>query len=226
VIEAAGLVKRFGGRGGRTAVDGVSLRVEPGEVVGFLGPNGAGKTTTLRMLLGLLAPSSGSARVAGAVGYLPEVFAAYPELSVKSYLRFCCRMKRVDGAGAEIDRVLGLAGIADLGGRLVGRLSKGQRQRLGIAQALLGRPGAYVLDEPTAGLDPKQVVEARALFRSLASDDGAAVLVSTHVLSEAAAMCDRVVVLANGRVVAEERPGQAGDLEARFLRVIGEAELS
>lgn len=221
MIEATGLSKRFGGR---LAVEDVSLRVEPGEVVGFLGPNGAGKTTTLRMLLGLLAPTGGSARIDGAVGYLPEVFSAYPELSVRRYLKFMCRMKRVPQQ--DIDRVLEAAGIPDLAKRFVGRLSKGQRQRLGIAQALLGSPPAYVLDEPTAGLDPKQVVHARALFRRLATDDNAAVLVSTHVLPEAAAMCDRVIVLARGKVVAEERPGDASDLEERFLRLVGEAELS
>lgn len=226
MIEADGLTKRFGGR---EAVADVSFVVAPGEVVGFLGPNGAGKTTTLRMVLGLLAPSAGRASIGseqrvGAVGYLPEVFAAYGELSVQRYLRFMCRMKRV--AYDEVPRVLADAGIADLSDRLVGRLSKGQRQRLGIAQALLGRPPAYVLDEPTAGLDPKQVVDARALIRRLAVEDGAAVLVSTHVLPEAAAMCDRVIVLARGRVVAEERPGEAADLEERFLRLVGEAELS
>ena len=223
MIQADQIGKRFGGR---TAVEGVTFRVSPGEVVGFLGPNGAGKTTTLRMVLGLLAPSSGSASVGGAVGYLPEVFAPYGELSVRRYLHFMSKMKGVPVKGNEILRVLRGAGISDLSDRLVGRLSKGQRQRLGIAQALLGRPPAYVLDEPTAGLDPKQVVEARALFRSLADKDGAAVLVSTHVLSEAAAICDRVIVIAKGRVMAEERPGDAGDLEERFLRLVGEAELS
>ena len=221
MIEADGLTKRFGGR---EVVSDVSFRVGPGEVVGFLGPNGAGKTTTLRMVLGLLPPSAGDARLGGPVGYLPEVFAPYAELSVSRYLRFMCRMKKV-GAD-DVERVLADAGIADLGGRPTGRLSKGQRQRLGLAQALLGRPPAYVLDEPTAGLDPKQVVEARALIRRLAVDDGAAVLVSTHVLPEAAAMCDRVIVLARGRVMAEERPGEAKDLEERFLRLVGEAELT
>ena len=223
MIEADGLGKRFGGR---VAAADVSFRVSPGEVVGFLGPNGAGKTTTLRMLLGLLAPSSGAARLGGRVGYLPEVFAPYGELTLKRYLAYIARMKRVDVSGNEIPRVLRAAGIEDLEDRPTGRLSKGQRQRLGIAQALLGRPPAYILDEPTAGLDPRQAVEARSLFRTLADKDGAAVLVSTHVLSEAAAVCDRVIVLAKGKVVAEERPGDAGDLEERFLRLVGEAELS
>lgn len=117
------------------------------------------------------------------------------------------------------------AGISDLARRPVSRLSKGQRQRVGIAQAILGNPPSYVLDEPTQGLDPKQVVEARNLIRRLA-DDGGAVLVSTHLLAEASATCDRVVVIARGRVMAEERPGEAGELEARFLRLVGEAELT
>jgi len=221
VIAARELSRRFGGR---TVVEAVSFSVGPGEVVGFVGPNGAGKTTTMRMLLGILRPSSGEAAVDGPVGYLPEGFAAYDALSVRSYLRFMTRVKRVPGEDAE--RAMTAAGVADLAGRPVARLSKGQRQRVGIAQSLLGSPPAYVLDEPTQGLDPKQVVEARALVRSLATDHGAAVLLSTHLLAEASAVCDRVVVIVAGRVVAEERPGEAGDLEARFLRLVGERELS
>ena len=221
MIEARGLTRRFGGR---EVVRDVSFTVSPGEVVGFLGPNGAGKTTTMRMLLGLLRPHGGSARVDGPIGYLPEQFSAYDALSVRSYLRFMATAKKVDRA--EVDRGLEATGVADLAGRPVGRLSKGQRQRVGLAQAILGRPPAYVLDEPTQGLDPKQVVEARALIRSLAAADGAAVLLSTHLLAEAAATCDRVVVIVRGRVMAEERPGGAVDLEARFLRLVGEAELA
>jgi ABC-2 type transport system ATP-binding protein len=219
MIEARGLTRRFGGR---TVVDDVSLVVAPGEVVGFLGPNGAGKTTTMRMLLGLLRPDHGSGGVAGSVGFLPEAFAGYDALSVRRYLRFVAAMKRVPRA--EVPDAAQAAGVADLLRRPLGRLSKGQHQRVGIAQAVLGRPDAYVFDEPTQGLDPKQVVDARRLIRSLA-DDGAAVLLSTHLLAEAAAVCDRVVVIVAGRVVAEERPGEAADLEQRFLRLIGEASL-
>jgi len=219
MIEAAGLSRSFGGR---QAVDGVSFSVAPGEVVGFLGPNGAGKTTTMRMLLGLLRPSSGTARIDGRVGYLPEGFAAYDALSVRSYLAFCAKVKKV--ARHDITRVMGAARIDDLARRPVSRLSKGQRQRVGLAQALLGRPSAYVLDEPTQGLDPSQVVDARAVVRSLA-EAGGAVLFSTHLLAEAAAVCDRVVVIVKGKVVAEERPGDTADLEARFLRLVGQAEL-
>jgi ABC-2 type transport system ATP-binding protein len=220
VIEARALTRRFGGR---EVVRDVSFRVEPGEVVGFLGPNGAGKTTTMRMLLGLLRPDGGDAAVDGPVGFLPETFVGYDALSVRGYLAFIGGMKRapVD----DVDRVAAAAGVADLLRRPVGRLSKGQRQRVGLAQALLGRPPSYVLDEPTQGLDPKQVVEMREVMKRLAKTDGAAVLLSTHLLAEASTVCDRVVVIAKGRVRAEERPGAAVDLEERFLRLVGEAEL-
>jgi ABC-2 type transport system ATP-binding protein len=219
VIVADGLCRSFGGR---PVVRDVSFTVAAGEVVGFLGPNGAGKTTTMRMLLGLLRPSAGVAAIAGRTGYLPETFAAYDALSVAGYLRFCCRMKRLPAAAVE--PALAAASIDDLAGRPVGRLSKGQRQRVGLAQAILGEPPALVLDEPTIGLDPGQVVDARAVVRSAAAG-GAAVLLATHLLAEAATVCDRVVVIAGGAVVAEERPGPASDLEERFLRLVGEAEL-
>lgn len=234
MIEARGLARAFGAR---RVVRDVSVAVAPGEVVGLLGPNGAGKTTTLRLLLGLLRPHAGEAHVDGRVGYLPEAFAAYDALSVRSYLRFLARLKRV--ASSEVERAMEATAVTDLARRPVGRLSKGQRQRVGLAQALLGRPPAYVLDEPTQSLDPAQAVDARVLVRSLAGD-GAAVLLSTHVLAEAAAGCDRVVVLDAGRVVGEERirpargagearGGEAGggmtaeELEARFLRLVGRA---
>ena len=220
MIRATGLSRRFGGR---DAVVDVHLSVEPGQVVGVLGPNGAGKTTLIRMLLGLLRPTAGTGSMDGPAGYLPERFATYDALSVRSYLRFMARVKSVPEA--DVARVMGMAGVADLARRPTGRLSKGQRQRVGMAQALLGRPPVYVLDEPTQGLDPRQVVEARALVRRLAGD-GAAVLFSTHLLAEAASVCDRVAVIVKGRLVAEEAPGSATDLEARFLRLVAEAELS
>ena len=200
----------------------VAFRVEPGEVVGLLGPNGAGKTTTIRLLLGLLRPSAGTARIAGRAGYLPETFAAYDSLSVTGYLRFCCRLRELPNAAIEL--ALAAARAEDLARRPIGRLSRGQRQRVGLAQAFLGAPPALVLDEPTTGLDPEQIVDARAVLRESAAD-GAAVLVSTHLLAEAAAICDRVVVLVGGAVVAEERPGEAADLEARYLGLVGQAGL-
>jgi ABC-2 type transport system ATP-binding protein len=219
VLRAENLTRSFGGR---AAVSDVSFEVPPGEVVGFLGPNGAGKTTTMRMLVGLLRPDKGRAAAPERLGFLPEVFAGYDALSAAGYLRFMTRMK--GASRSEVDRCLAATGAADLGSRPIGRLSKGQRQRIGLAQALIGSPPAYVLDEPMQGFDPAQAVEARALVKSLAGE-GAAVLVSTHLLAEAAAMCDRVVVIVRGKVVAEEVPGEVADLEARFLRLVGEREL-
>lgn len=220
MIRAEGLRRSFGGV---VAVDDVSFRVDEGEVVGFLGPNGAGKTSTIRMLLGLLRPSAGSVAVDGPVGYLPESFAGYDALSVRSYLRFFCRLRGLDAAD-EITPALDAADLTDLARRPIGRLSKGQRQRVGIAQAIMGTPSSLVLDEPTIGLDPAQVVDARAVLRR-AADDGAAVLVSTHLLAEAAATCDRIIVIVDGAVVAEERPGSGSELEERFLRLVGRAQL-
>ena len=216
MIEARGLHRGFGGR---PVIHEVSFRVGAGEVVGFLGPNGAGKTTTIRLLLGLLAPSAGSVTLDGPVGYLPEVHVGYEALRARGYLRYLAVAKGVPPAEREdeVTRVLQATGMSALATRPVGRLSKGQRQRLGIAQALLGAPPALVLDEPVNGLDPAQIVEARALFRGLA-DDGAAVLLSTHLLAEAAATCDRVVIIADGRIVADEAVGP--DLEARYLATI------
>ncbi len=213
--------------GSRPVLHGVDLRVAPGEVVGLLGPNGAGKTTTMRVLLGLHRPDAGTVAVDGPVGYLPEAPEGHDALRVEDQLRFLAEVKgldrrSIDGAvGAALDE----ADVADLARRPVGRLSKGQRQRVGLAQALLGDPPTLLLDEPTSGLDPGQVRAVRTLVRSRA-EAGAAVLVSTHLLAEAAATCDRVVVLARGRVVADEVPGEGDDLEDRFLRLVAEAELS
>lgn len=218
-LAAEGLSKAFSAR---QAVDRVTFAVEPGEVVGFLGPNGAGKTTTMRMLVGLLRPDAGQAVAPVRLGFLPENFAAYGGLSVRGYLRFMASQK---GCRGDADRALDMAGGSDLARRPFSFLSKGQRQRVGLAQALLGSPPAYVLDEPMQGFDPGQAVGARRLVRELA-DQGAAVLVSTHLLAEASAMCDRVVVIVKGKVVAEERPGETADLEARFLRLVGESEMT
>jgi ABC-2 type transport system ATP-binding protein len=211
VIRVDGLARSFGGH---RAVDGVSFSVEPGEIVGLLGPNGAGKTTTIRMALGLLRPHEGTVEVTRPLGYLPELLQPPEGLTVDSYLRFQCRARRIDRRA--VDGALVDAGVADLASRPIGRLSKGQRQRVALAQAVLGTPAALVLDEPTASLDPQQVVDVRSLLRRRAAG-GAAVLVSTHLLAEAAAVCDRVVVLSAGKVVAVEMPGD--DLEARFLRL-------
>ena len=220
MISARGLSRDFGGR---AAVRDLDFDIADGDVVGFLGPNGAGKTTTMRCLLGLLEPSDGTVELERPAGYLPERFVPYDALSVRSYLRFMAKMKGVDVD--DVDRVVGVAGVADLARRPCGRLSRGQRQRVGIAQSLLGAPRSLVLDEPTQGLDPRQVVEARAVVRAAAAE-GAAVLLSTHLLAEAVAVCDRVVVLVGGRLVADERPTAGVDLEKRFLQLVAEAELS
>ena len=220
MIEARGRTKTFGGR---PAISDASFRVEEGEVVGFLGPNGAGKTTTMRVLLGTLRADAGEIEVTRPIGYLPESFAAYEALSVRAYLEYMARMKDVRSSGS-VDEAMTRAGVTDLHSRPVERLSKGQRQRVGMAQALLGSPRAYVLDEPTIGLDPRQIVDARRVIAALR--ERAAVLVSTHVLAEAAEVCDRVVVIVRGKVVAEERPGSTPDLEERFLRLVGESELA
>ncbi|GAC1596880.1 MAG: hypothetical protein NVS3B21_21030 [Acidimicrobiales bacterium] len=219
-IRAEGLTRRFGGR---TVVEDVTFDVVPGEVVGFLGPNGAGKTTTMRLLLGLLRPDAGQAHASAPCGYLPETNPAYEPMTVGAYLRFVARIKRV--SADEADRVATLADLESLRSRPIGRLSRGQRQRVGLAQALMGSPAVLVLDEPTQGLDPRQVVDARAVVRD-AAERGAAVLLSTHLLAEAASVCDRVIVIVKGRIVAEERPGGAADLEARFLDLVGRSELS
>lgn len=209
MIVADGLCRSFGGT---EVVSDVSFEVSGGEIVGLLGPNGAGKTTIIRMLAGLLRAQRGRATTTRPLGYLPEQLQPYEALSVRGYLRFACRTRRI-GASA-IERAMIDAGVTDLSCRPIGRLSKGQRQRVALAQAVLGEPQSVVLDEPTASLDPQQVTEVRGLLRRLA-DRSAAVLVSTHLLSQAAAVCDRVVVLSAGRVVAVEAPGP--DLEKRFL---------
>ena len=211
MIRVDGVSRSFGGN---VAVEDVTFAIEPGEVVGLPGPNGSGKSTTIRVLLGLLRPAAGSASITRPAGYLPEHLQPYDGLTVRAYLRFACATRRI--ARDAIDGALADAGVADLARRPIGRLSKGQRQRVGLAQAVLGSPATIVLDEPTASLDPAQVVEVRALVRRRASA-GAAVLVSTHLLAEAAAVCDRVVVLSAGRVVAIEPPGP--DLEQRFLQL-------
>jgi len=221
MIRADGLTRSFAGR---AAVDDVSFAVAPGEVVGFLGPNGAGKTTTIRMLLGLLRPSTGRVEITRPVGHLPEAFAGYDALSVEQQLRFWCRVRDLDPDEA-IPPALAATDLTELARRPLRRLSKGQRQRVGLAQAVLGDPPTLVLDEPTIGLDPAQLVDARRLVRD-AAGRGAAVLLSTHLLAEASAVCDRIVVIVGGRIVAEEVPGSSDELEERFLRLVGEGSLS
>ena len=216
MIEVEALSRQYGSR---LAVNEVSFRVEPGEIVGFLGPNGAGKTTTLRMLTGYLAPTSGDIRIDGIdavtdsirarerLGYMPEGVPLYREMRVFEYLRHRGALKRVPNLTAAVDRALELAGVEDVRTRIVGQLSKGYRQRVGLAEALIADPPILILDEPTSGLDPNQVRQFRELVRSFGGKK--TVLLSTHILSEVEAVCDRVIIIREGEKVADLRPGDA-----------------
>ena len=215
MIEVQHLTKRYGPT---TAVDDVSFRVEPGEVLGFLGPNGAGKTTTMRVLTGYMPPSEGKAIVAGydvftqpieakrRTGYLPETPPLYPEMTVRDYLAFVARIKGVPRADRKtrISTVMDRTRIADMADRHCSKLSKGYRQRVGLAQALMHNPDVLILDEPTAGLDPKQIIETRRLIKDLGGDH--TVILSTHILPEVSQTCHRVVIINKGRVVAVDTP--------------------
>jgi ABC-2 type transport system ATP-binding protein len=215
MIEVENLTKRYGRT---TAVDGVSFRVQKGEILGFLGPNGAGKTTTMRILTCYLPPTEGTARVAGydvfqaplevkkRVGYIPETPPLYPDMEVGDFLDFCAKIKGVPAASrkAKIDDAVGKTRIADVRRKLIGRLSKGYRQRVGLAQAILANPDVLILDEPTAGLDPKQIIETRELIKSLGGDH--TIVLSTHILPEVSMTCGRVVIINKGKVVAEDTP--------------------
>jgi len=196
----------------------VSFRVEPGEILGFLGPNGAGKTTTMRILTGYMPASEGRATVAGydvfthpidakrRTGYLPETPPLYPDMTVREYLDFVARIKRVPSAErrSRVQTVMERTHIADMASRHCGKLSKGYRQRVGLAQAIIHNPEVLILDEPTAGLDPKQIIETRDLIRSLAGDH--TIVLSTHILPEVSQTCQRVVIINKGRVVAVDTP--------------------
>jgi ABC-2 type transport system ATP-binding protein len=213
VINVEHLTKNYGPR---VAVADVTFNVEKGEVLGFLGPNGAGKTTTMRILTGYLPPSGGRAEIAGfdvakqslqaraKIGYLPETVPLYTDMSVRSYLDFMGKIKGVKERRREVDRAMEKARIAHRASDQIGKLSKGLRQRVGLAQALLGDPPVLILDEPTSGLDPKQIIETRNLIKSLGGEH--TVILSTHILPEVAATCSRIVIISNGRVVAEDTP--------------------
>ena len=215
MIEVQHLTKRYGRV---TAVDDVSFRVEPGEILGFLGPNGAGKTTTMRILTGYMPASEGRATVAGydvfthpieakrRTGYLPETPPLYPDMTVREYLDFVARIKRVPSAERKtrVDTVMKRIRIDDMASRACGKLSKGYRQRVGLAQAIIHNPEVLILDEPTAGLDPKQIIETRDLIRSLGGDH--TIVLSTHILPEVSQTCQRVVIINKGRVVAVDTP--------------------
>jgi len=194
----------------------VSFHVERGEVLGFLGPNGAGKTTTMRILTGYLAPSAGRATVAGfdvfsqslevrrRIGYMPETVPLYPEMTVRSYLEYLAHLRTLAAADQRMAYAMDVCGIAHHADTIIGKLSKGYRQRVGLAQALLHNPEVLVLDEPTIGLDPKQVVEVRRLIQDLGGER--TVILSTHILPEVSEICGRVLIINQGRIVAEDTP--------------------
>ncbi len=215
MIEVQNLTKRYGSH---TAVRDLTFEVPRGQICGFLGPNGAGKSTTLRMLTGFLAPSEGSIRIDGIdalaqplearkrIGYMPEACPLYPEMRVSEYLRYRAELKGVPRAKIKerVARALEQATVADVAERIIGQLSKGYRQRVGLADALVGDPPLLVLDEPTAGLDPNQIRQVRDLVRALAKDK--TVLISTHILPEVEAICDRVLIINKGRLVSVGQP--------------------
>ena len=237
MIEVQHLTKRYGNV---TAVDDVSFTVEKGEILGFLGPNGAGKTTTMRVLTGYMPATDGHARVAGydvfdqpieskrRTGYLPETPPLYPDMTVREYLAFVAKIKGVPAKerAGRLDHVMKRTYIADMAGRACGKLSKGYRQRVGIAQALIHNPDVLILDEPTAGLDPKQIIETRKLIKELAGDH--TIVLSTHILPEVAQTCQRVVIINKGRVVAVDTPAnltaRLGGSETMFVQADGQAD--
>jgi ABC-2 type transport system ATP-binding protein len=228
VIRVEQLSKVYGST---VAIEGLEFAVDKGEVVGFLGPNGAGKSTTMRILTGSLGATTGRALVGGVdvlqdpkpvkriVGYLPEVPPLYTEMTVRGFLRFCARIKQAPDPNASVERVIDRTGLTSVAHRLVEHLSKGYRQRVGIAQALVHSPQVLILDEPTSGLDPAQRVEIRELIRELAAGE-VTVILSTHVLSEVEAICGRVIVIHRGRIVAQDSvEGLAGTGQSIRLRV-------
>jgi len=235
MIKVSGLTKDYGAR---RAISNLSFDAQQGEIVGFLGPNGAGKTTTMRILTGYMPPTDGEAIVAGydvveeslevrkRVGYLPETVPLYTDMVVFDYLKFMGELRKIPNVDARVDEVLDMVGLIERADGYIGNLSKGMRQRIGLAQALLHRPEVLILDEPTIGLDPGQVVEVRELIREIGKER--TVLLSTHLLNEAQNICDRVLIINNGKIVTEDT---TENLQARLigaerviLRVRGEAD--
>ncbi len=215
MIEVKNLVKKYGDH---VAVNDLSFNIEKGKIYGFLGPNGAGKSTTMNIITGYLAPTSGEVIVNGhniyeepeaakkCIGYLPEIPPVYLEMTPKEYLEFSADIKGIKRSEKQqmIDEVVKLAGIKDVYNRLIKNLSKGYRQRVGVAQAIIGYPEIIILDEPTVGLDPKQILEMRDLIRGLAKKH--TVILSTHIMQEVSALCDEVLIIAHGELIAKDTP--------------------
>jgi ABC-2 type transport system ATP-binding protein len=215
MIEVRNLIKRYGAH---LAVDNISFDAKPGEILGLLGPNGAGKTTTMRVLTGYMPPTEGHVKVAGydvmthslevrrRVGYLPERVPVYPDMTVREFVQFWANLRGVQKPNTQTDALLERFHLTDRKNMLVRSLSKGLRQRLGLAQALVHNPEVVILDEPTIGIDPQQVIEVRDNVRLLAREH--TVLFSTHILSEAEQVCDRVLIINKGRIVAAGKPDE------------------
>ncbi len=234
MIKAEGLCKRYGGL---TAIRGISFEIAKGEVVGFLGPNGAGKTTTMRILTGYLPPTEGSAVVGGfdlarapreakrVTGYLPETPPLYPEMRVRDYVSYVAALHDVPRSlrAQKTERALGACGLDSVAHRVISTLSKGFRQRVGLAQAIVHEPAVLVLDEPTSGLDPIQIAEIRELIRRLAAEEGRTVILSTHILAEVEAICQRVLLIAYGQLRVDttlDALREQGSLEQVFVREV------
>lgn len=213
MIEVRNLVKRYGDN---VAVNNLNFTIENGKIYGFLGPNGAGKSTTMNIMTGYLAATSGEVLINGhdivdepelakkSIGYLPEIPPLYMEMTVREYLKFAAELKKVPKSERkkQIDEVMRLVKITDMGGRLIRNLSKGYRQRVGLAQAILGYPEVIILDEPTVGLDPKQIIEVRDLIKNLSSKH--TIILSSHILSEVSEICDHIMIISHGKMVASD----------------------
>lgn len=237
MIEVNNLVKRYGSH---LAVDHLSFRVEPGKIYGFLGPNGAGKSTTMNIMTGYIAPTEGTVTINGhdivkepgeakkCIGYLPEIPPLYQEMTVKEYLKFVSELKKIKAKekNDQIMEVMEMTMITDMAERLIRNLSKGYKQRVGLAQAILGYPEVIILDEPTVGLDPKQIIEIRELIKKLSEKH--TVILSSHILSEVQAVCDEIMIISKGKLVASDTPEGLTSLmngsATLEVHILGEAE--
>lgn len=221
MIEVNNLVKRYGDH---TAVDHLSFKIEKGKIYGFLGPNGAGKSTTMNMITGYIASTEGTVRIDGhdileepeaakkCIGYLPEQSPLYFDMTVLEYMKFVADLKKIpkDKKATMIEEVMDMVKISDMRNRLIKNLSKGYRQRVGLAEAIMGYPEVIILDEPTVGLDPKQIIEIRTLIKDLKKKH--TVILSSHILSEVSAVCDYVLIISHGKLVASDTPENLGKL--------------
>ena len=235
MIRTTGLTKDYGSR---RAIENLTFEANQGEVVGFLGPNGAGKTTTMRILAGYMPPTFGTAQIAGfdvveesievrrRVGYLPETVPLYSDMTVFDYLKFMADLRHLPNADEMVDNAIEMVQLEQRADGYISNLSKGMRQRVGLAQALLHKPEVLILDEPTIGLDPAQVVEVRGIIREIGKER--TVLLSTHILSEAQQLCDRVLIINKGHIVAEDTPenlqARLVGAERSILRIKGDVE--